>query len=152
MGNEPQEQKDALNMICGSISTLASYSRASNDARFMEEILNSILKGRFEELNRTGEKPRYGRKADEGSIGSIWLGRANNPDYHCMDISFCPSPRLQEKMRYIQRVIGVINLAKKEYGLASRDSCEPEEIFSHTERVMNDWGLKKTKFRRTLQD
>jgi len=152
MRNEAQEQKDALGMIYGSIGTLASYSRWSKDANFMEEILNGILKNRFEELNRSGEEPRYTPEAKNSSIGSVWLGRANNHDAHCMDISFCPSPRLAEKVRYVQRVIGVVDLAKKTYGINYRDSCEPVEIFSHTEKVMKDWGLKKIEFRRTSGD
>ena len=152
MRNKIQEQEVALDMIADSIPTLASYSRGSQDADFMEEILNSILKKRFEELNIPGEEPRYAARAEEGSIGSIWLGRANNPDYHCMDISFCPSPRLHQKLRYVQRPIGVINLANKTYGLTYRESCEPQEIFSHTQRIMKDWGLKKTEFKRTSQD
>jgi hypothetical protein len=149
MRNETQEQKDALSMIYGSIGTLASYSRWSKDANFMEEILSGILNNRFKELNKSGEEPRYAREAAGGSIGSVWLGRFNNHDVHCMDISFCPSPRLQEKVSYVQRVIGVVDLAKKTYGINYRDSCEPAEIFSHTERVMQDWGLKKTEFKRT---
>ncbi len=151
MKNESQEQKEALHLIHGSVSRLAYYFRESKDAGFMEEILNGILKKRFKELNIHGERPKYSGKAHEGSIGSVWLGRANNPDDHCMDINFCPSPRMEEKTRYVQKVIGIINLTKKEYGLASR-SYEPLEIFSHTERIMKDWGLKKGEFKRTLED
>jgi len=152
MRNEAQERQEVLSMISGSIGTLASYARGCKDANFMEEILSGILNNRFKELNRPGEEPRYTRESKDGSIGSVWLGRFNNHDAHCMDISFCPSPRLAEKVRYIQRVIGVVNLAEKTYGISYRDSCEPAEIFSHTERVMKDWGLKKTEFKRTSED
>jgi hypothetical protein len=38
-----------------------------------------------------------------------------------MDISFCPSPQLQEKTRDLQSVIGVIDLARKTYGLLPFD-------------------------------
>ena len=152
MANENQDREDALCIISDSIKTFAYYMRESRDAKFMEKILNDILKNRFNELNKAGEEPRYTYEAKDGSIGSIWLGRYNNPDHHCMDISFCPSPKLQEKVRYSQRVIGVINLAKQTYGLASINHYEPKEIFSHTRKIMTDWGLKESDFRRTSND
>lgn len=146
-----REEEDALNIISASVNTLAYYARTRFDAQLMEDILNNIFKRRFEELNRPGEEPRY-TVVGKGSVGSVWLGRANNPDVHCMDICFCPSERLQEEAHYLQRVIGIINLAEGTYGLSYRDACEPEEIFSHTDRVMADWGLKKGKFKRSPQD
>jgi len=88
-----------------------------------------------------------------GALGSVWLERFNNPDRHCMDISYCPSPRLQGDLSYVQRVIGVLYLKTAEFGLDGI-SCEsePREIFIDTANVLEGWGLKRTKFKRSPQD
>jgi hypothetical protein len=140
----------ALGIIGKSIPSLAYYYRASEEASFMEGILNEIFKARFTELNKEDEIPRYATKSDECSIGSVWIGRSNNPDHYCMDISFCPSPCIQERLSYVQRPYGVINLSEKTYGLG-HSRGEPEELFIHTAQILESWGLTKVQFRRSKQ-
>ena len=152
----PEDTNSALFLISESVDRLAAYVRYSEDSSWMEGIMNQTFKNQLGKLTmRVGgiDMPRYGQTCNDGALGSLWIGRANNPDPHCMDISYCPSPRLQGDLRYLQRVIGVIYLKKSEFGMAGNDcESEPKEIITDTIDVLESWGLKRTKFVRSLQE
>lgn len=144
------DEKDALDLISESVGTLACYHRASEDAFSMEELLNHIFK--TEMIRRSPDSYSYDvENRDSLKLGTVWIGRANNPDEHCMDVSFCPNPKFQEQVRYIQKIIGVIDLSKKTYGLRSRDSNDPDKLYFDVRQVLNSWGLKRAGFKRSLE-
>jgi hypothetical protein len=149
MVKRSSDQEEALHLISKAVPTLAYFSRRAEEASFMEEILNNIFKTRFLELNEQGKRPRYAIKGEDAEVGNVGISGVNNHDEYCMDISFHPSPKFNERVRYLQRVIGVINLSDKTYGMGYRCPGEPEDLFSHTEKIMQGWGLEKIDLKRT---
>jgi hypothetical protein len=133
--------------VDGLNSGLRGLAEKAADSCDFEDILNNALRLLYQNLpegqkNYSIEKPL---------IGHVWLCRFNNNSFGCADITYNPSGKYEEKFRYVQRGIGIVNLRERTYtsswekGNYDEDYDQiPRTLMIDTEKVMEEGlGLKK---------
>ena len=117
----------------------------AEDALDLEGLLNKAINSLY--LLQPNGRENY--SFPNPKIGLVRLCQANNqqgPGY--TDITYSPSPTLQEYLGYVQTGIGTINLRKKTYSVDWKNSKEtnnglPPSLMKDTETVMKCLGLEK---------
>ena len=118
------------------IGRLVFLCKQEKEAESLEQLLNHSIGLHFKSLSKTSYGPN-------GEIGQISLCRFNNLDDYCADITFNPAGETRKKMRYLQKVIGVVNLKNQTYAMNS-DQNDLSSLYQDTEKVMQMIGLTKS--------
>ncbi len=120
---------------------------AAEDSCDFEKILNNAIQSFF--LAQPDGERHYDRDSPE-FLGSVWLTRENNTETGKASITYTASDEMAEKLGYVQRGVGEINLRDKTYSLdwAGSSFCDsqaydvPDAVARDLYDVLEKLGLE----------
>lgn len=118
----------------------------SEDAEDLKGILDHVFRSSF--LEQPDGERNYGGENPE--LGAVWLTEYNKTEPGNLSITFTASDEMGEKLGYVQRSIGNINLRDKTYSLDwtgasfcdSHDYEVPDAVARDLYDVLKKLGLE----------
>lgn len=136
-----EERLGRINAALGedAVGRLVALSIAAERESILEDMLNKSLANYL--LSRAGGNELYG---EDARVGKVFISKFNNIYPYMADIGFSPKGMIQQRLRCVQMVMGVIDYQDKTYSFAPCCDELPTRLVEDVEGAMQMFGLKKS--------